>query len=104
MSKVSVELLRSLVALPLGLVSLTVMLNSLLRNPSDSNLELASGWVILVPKTLWPQDAKGFQPIVCGEVLANLAARLATSRLVSHWSVPACCFGSVRGQGLAEAL
>ena len=82
MSKVSVELLRSLVALPLGL-------DSLLRNPSDSNLELASGWVILVPKTLWPQDAKGFRPIVCGEVLAKLAARLATSRLVSHWSVPA---------------
>ena len=104
MSQVSVELLRCLVALPLGLVALTVMLNSILHSPETANIQLASGWVILLPKTLWPQDAKGFRPIVCGEVLAKLAARLATNRVVQRWAVPPCCFGSVSGKGLPDAL
>jgi len=64
MSKVSVELLRCLVALPLGLHALTLMLNSFLRDPTTANVELASGWVILLPKTLWVCHAKNFRPIV----------------------------------------
>ena len=104
MSKVSVELLRCLVALPLGLHALTLMLNSFLRDPTTANVELASGWVILLPKTLWVCHAKNFRPIVCGEVFAKLAAKLATDRVVHHWTVPACCFGSVSGKGLPEAL
>ena len=67
-------------------------------------MELASGWVILLPKTLWVCHAKNFRPIVCGEVFAKLAAKLATDRVVHHWTVPACCFGSVSGKGLPEAL
>lgn len=104
MSKVSVELLRCLVALPFGLHCLATMLNSFLRNPQLANLELAAGWVILLPKTLWPEDAKSFLPIVCGEVFAKLAARLATCRVVSNWDVRTCCFGSVPGKGVPEAL
>ena len=104
MSKVSVELLRSLVATPLGLHALAVMLNAFLHEPEQANLELSFGWVILLPKSSYVSDAKGFRPIVCGEVFAKLAAKMATDRLVDGWAVPACCFGSVAGKGLAEAL
>ena len=84
--------------------SLTLMLNSFLRDPAAAHVKLASGWVILLPKTLWPQDARSFKPIVCGEVCAKLAAKLTTNRAVLHWEVPFCCFGSVPGRGLSEAL
>ena len=104
MSKVSVELLRSLVATPLGLHALAVMLNAFLHEPEQANLELSFGWVILLPKSSYVSGAKGFRPIVCGEVFAKLAAKMATDRLVDGWAVPACCFGSVAGKGLAEAL
>ena len=104
MSKVSVELLRSLVETPLGLHALAVMLNAFLHGPEQANLELSFGWVILLPKSSYVSDAKGFRPIVCGEVFAKLAAKMATDRLVDGWAVPACCFGSVAGKGLAEAL
>ena len=104
MSHVSVELLRCLVALPLGLHALTSMLNAFLRDPSTCSVELAAGWVILLPKALWVHHAQQFRPIVCGEVFAKLAAKLATSRVVHQWAVPTCCFGSVAGKGLPEAL
>ena len=64
MSKVIVELLRCLVALPLGLHALTLMLNSFLHDPATVKVELAAGWVILLPKTLWVCHAKNFRPIV----------------------------------------
>ena len=41
---------------------------------------------------------------MCGEVCAKLAAKLTTNRAVLHWEVPFCCFGSVPGRGLSEAL
>lgn len=104
MSKVSVELLRGLVSVSFGLYVLTLMLNTLLHCPTSSNLALGFGWVILLPKSAWIDHASGFRPIVCGEVLAKLAARLATLRVTNLWPVPDCCFGCVRGSGLCEAL
>ena len=98
------ELLRALVECVFGLHALAVMLNAFLFDPEHANLELSFGWAILLPKTPWIHDAKGFRPIVCGEVFAKLVAKLATDRLVRGWEVPACCFGSVSGKGLPEAL
>ena len=63
MSKAIVELC-CLVALPLGLHALTLMLNSFLHDPATVKVELAAGWVILLPKTLWVCHAKNFRPIV----------------------------------------
>ena len=103
MSHVSVELLRCLVARLLGLHALTAMLNAFLWDPLTCSVELAAGWVILLPKTLWVNHAQQFRPIVCGEAFAKLAAKLATCRVVHPWAVPSC-FGSVSGKGLPEAL
>ncbi len=99
MSHVSVELLRCLVALPLGLHALTAMLNAFLWGPLTCSVGLAAGWVILLPKTLWVNHAQQFRPIVCGEAFAKLAAKLATCRVVHPWAVP-----PVSGKGLPEAL
>ena len=79
---------------------LALLLNSLLRGPDSTTLALDYQWVILLPKSAWAEHASGFRPIVCREVLAKLAARLATLRVTNLWPVPACCFGSVRGSGL----
>ena len=62
MSKVSVELLRCLVALPLGLHALTLMLNSFLHDPATVKVELAAGWVILLPKTVPGMPCQEFLP------------------------------------------
>lgn len=64
----------------LGLHALTSMLNAFLQDPSTCSVELAAGRVILLPKTLWVNHAQQFRPIVCGEVFAKLAAKLATCR------------------------
>ena len=32
------------------------------------------------------------------------ASKMATDRLLDDWEVPACCFGSVAGKGLAATL
>ena len=99
-----VELLRHLASAALGLDILTFMLNSLLRDPASAHCALGTGWVVLLPKTVWIDHASGFRPIVCGEVFAKLAARLATLRVTASWPVPDCCFGSVKTCGLPEAL
>eukprot|EP00438_Fugacium_kawagutii_P025508 Skav224845 [mRNA] locus=scaffold3408:398171:400237:+ [translate_table: standard] len=103
-SQVSAELLFGFLGLPYGLFVLSTMLNFILCSPESANVELASGWVYLVPKKPHVDDASQFRPIVCGEVFLKLAAGLATARLVGTWSVPRSCFGTVRGQGLPEAL
>ena len=103
-SKVSVGLLCCLVSVASGLEILTLMLNSLLRDPHSANLALGYWWVILLPKAAWVDQASGFRPLVCGEVFAKLAARLATLRVTHLWPVPDCCFGSVKQSGLSEAL
>ena len=83
------------------------MLNSLLHDPHSANLALGYGWVILLPKAAWVDQASGFRPIICGEigeVFARRAARLATLRVTHLWPVRDCCFGSVKQSGLSEAL
>ena len=104
MSRVSAELLKHLVGLSYGLLVLTDLLNMVLKDPAQANLHLAEGWVILLPKKSWVQDATDFRPIVCGEVFAKLAAKLATARVVSSWPVPRSCFGCVANKGVAEAI
>ena len=104
MSKVSAELLKNLVALPFGLYLLTDLINTFLRDPDAANLHLADGWVILLPKKAWVTDAADFRPIVCGEVFTQLAAKLATARVVSTWPMPSACFGCVGGKGVPEAI
>lgn len=71
-SKVSVELLRQLVSAAFGLDILTFMLNSLLRDPDSAHCALGTGWMVLLPKTVWIDHASGFRPIVWGKFSPNL--------------------------------
>ena len=86
MSHVSVELLRCLVALPLGLHALTSMLNAFLRDPSTCSVELAAGWVILLPKLCGYITRSSFGQLFVGKFLQSL--RPNSPLLVSFTSGP----------------
>lgn len=64
----------------------------------------AAGWVILLPKKALVDQPDTFRPIVCGEVVLKVLAKIAMTRLVSTWPLPTCCFGACRGRGVLEAL
>ena len=80
------------------------LLNAFLTDPASLPNDLAEGWVILLPTQALVDQADQFRPIVCGEVLLKILARLAVARIVSQWPVPQCCFGACRGRGVPEAL
>ncbi len=62
------------------------------------------GLVILVPKKAFVNAPEQFRPIVCGEAMLKLLAKLAMTRIALQWPVPNCCFGACRGRGVPEAL
>ena len=43
------------------------------------------------------------RPIVLGEVVVKLLTKLCIARLLRYWPAPACCLGSVRSRGVADA-
>ena len=103
-SRINVAMLKSLVAATFGLELLTDLLNAFLTDPASLPNDLAEGWVILLPKKASVDQPDQFRPIVCGEVLLKIIAKLAVARIVSKWPVPQCCFGACRGRGVPEAL
>ena len=64
---------------------------------------MLTGWVILLPKKLQVLDAAMLRPIVFGEVLVKLLAKLCIRRLLATWPIPKSGFGSVRDRGVADA-
>ena len=91
-SKISVELLKSMALHEEGLQSLKHVLDDILQDPLLlMQQDLLTGWVILLPKKLQVLDAAMLRPIVLGEVL------------VATWPTPKSCFGSVQGRGVADA-
>ena len=104
MSKMSVELFKSIAAYEGGLQSLKHILDDILQDPCLlQKHDLLTGWVILLPKKSQVLDASMLRPIVLGEVLAKLLSKLCIRRLLSNWPTPKSCFGSVRGRGVADA-
>ena len=103
-SRLSVSLLQHLVQAEFGLHLLCTMLNAFLTDLTMLPTCLATGWVILVPKKAFVHAPDQFRPIVCGEVMLKLLAKLAMTRIACQWPVPNCCFGACPGRGAAEAL
>ena len=104
-SRVGVCVFKTLVQLHFGLQLLTDILNLCLRDCDTALPEhLAAGWVILLPKTAFPNEPAEFRPIVCGEVILKLLSKLAVRRVTACWSLPRSCFGACRGRGVMEAL
>eukprot|EP00438_Fugacium_kawagutii_P027342 Skav236347 [mRNA] locus=scaffold918:93635:94882:- [translate_table: standard] len=103
-SRISVSLLKVLVQAEFGLMLLTSLLNAFLTNLETLPDDLAAGWVILLPKKALVDRPDQFRPIVCGEVVLKVLAKLAMTRIVSTWPLPTCCFGACRGRGVLEAL
>ena len=96
LSKVSVELLRSLAEHPVGITSLQGILNDMLAWPELLvQCDLLVGWVILLPKKPQVSSADMLRPIVLGEVVAKLLTKLCIARLLHYWPAPACCLGTV---------
>ena len=104
MSKVSVELLKAVAAHEVGLASLRGILNDMLTWPELLvQCDLLVGWVILLPKKPRVSSADMLRPIVLGEVVVKLLTKLCIARLLRYWPAPACCLGSVRSRGVADA-
>ena len=104
MSRVSVGLLKNLIEADYGLQLLCDLFNAFLFGVATIPSDLANGWVILLPKKAWIDKPEQFRPIVCGEVLLKVLAKLAMNRIADKWSMPKCCFGACRGRGVPEAL
>jgi len=98
------SVLQHLVQAEFGLHLLCTMLNAFLTDLTMLPTCLATGWVILVPKKAFVHAPDQFRPVVCGEVMLKLLAKLAMTRIACQWPVPNCCFGACPGRGVAEAL
>ena len=103
-TKMSVELFQCLTEYEQGSRCLRDILNDILHEPRLLLQHgLLVGWVILLPKKPQVQDATMLRPIVLGEVLVKLLTKLCIARLMARWPTPKCCFGSVKGRGVAGA-